>query len=112
MAISVQAFLSAELIGAALLALWTVAVFPRLGPKTVRPTLAVAVCAFGLLKLLPFGVSVSLPEGRYVTLLGVVLPGLYLVFLFVAWTLRLFAGLLGGRSGGGPGHHVPAHARR
>lgn len=107
MAITVRAFLSAEFIGAAALALWTVAVFPRLGPKTLRSTVAAAAGAFGLLQLLPLGVDLTLPLGRYVTLLGLVLPGLYLVFLFVAWTLRHFARELGGRSGGGPGQRVP-----
>ena len=112
MAISVQAFLCAEFTAAAALALWTVAVFPRLGPKTLRSTIAVAVCAFALLRILPFGVSLTLPHGVYVTLFGCVLPGLFLVFLFVAWTFRHFARLLGGSSGGGPGHRVPATARR
>lgn len=107
MAITVQAYLCAELTGAAALALWTVAVFPRLGPTTLRSTVAVAACALGLLKLLPFGVGLALPQGRYVTLLGLVLPGLFLVFLFMAWTLRHFAREIGGRSGGGPGHRTP-----
>lgn len=107
MAITVQQFLCAEFTGAAALALWTVATFPRLGPRTLRSTLAVAICAFALLQLMPLGVHLVLPHGPYVTLIGFVLPGLYLVFLFAAWTLRHFVNLLGGRSGGGPGHRVP-----
>jgi hypothetical protein len=106
-AITVQQFLYAELVAAAALALWTVGAFPRLGPRTARSTVAVAVCAFTLLRLLPLGVRLAVPHGFYVTLFGLVLPALYLVFLFAAWTLRHFANLLGGRSGGGPGHRVP-----
>lgn len=112
MAASVQTFLRAEFIAAAVLALWTVAVYPRLGPKSLRSTLAVAVGAFVVLQLLPVGVDLALPHGVYVTLFGCVLPGLYVVFLFIAWTMRHFAGLLGGSSGGGGGHRVPAHTRR
>jgi hypothetical protein len=107
MAITLRTFLCAEFTAAAALALWTVAVFPRLGPKTLRSTVAVAVSAFGLLELLPLGVDLTLPHGPYVTLFGLVLPGLFVVFLFIAWTLRHFARELGGRSGGGPGHRVP-----
>lgn len=106
-AISIQGFLYAEYTAAAALALWTVAVFPRLGPKKLRSTILVAASAFGLLQLLPLGVSLTIPQGIYVALFGCVLPGLYLVFLFAGWTLRQVANVLGGRSGGGPGHHVP-----
>jgi hypothetical protein len=108
MAITLRTFLCVEFAGAALLALWTVAVFPRLGPKSLRSTLVVALSAFALLKLLPFGVSLTLPQGSFVALLGLVLPGLFLVFLFIGWTLRHFASELGGRSGGGPGHRAKA----
>lgn len=111
-AISLRVFLYAEYTAAAVLALWTVAVFPRLGPKKLRSTILVAAGAFGLLGLLPIGVTLALPHGTYFTLFGCVLPGLYLVFLFAGWTLRQVANVLGGRSGGGPGHRVPAHASR
>lgn len=112
MAITVRTFLGAEFVGAAALAVWTIAVFPRFGPKRARSVLAAAVCAFVVLQLLPAGVDLARPYGVYFTLFGCVLPGLYLVFLFAGWTMRHFAALLGGRSGGGPGHRRPAHACR
>ena len=95
--------------GAALLALWTVAAFPRLGPKTLRATVVTVFVASLLLQVVSFGVPVAvrLPGGVYLVLFGVVLPVLFAVFLSLAWTLRLLAGWLGGGSGGG-GHRVPA----
>jgi hypothetical protein len=106
---SVRTFLEIELVGAAALALWTVAVFPQLGPKTVRSTLAALFAGLLLLELIALGVpaAVRLPGGAYLVLFGLVLPALFAVFLACAWTLQLLAGSLGGGSGGG-GHRVPA----
>jgi hypothetical protein len=108
-ALSVQTFLLAELVGAAVLALWTVTAFPRLGPKTFRATLIVLGLALVLLQLDAVGVplAVRLPGGAYVVLFGVLLPTFFAVFVSAAWTLRLLAERLGGGSGGG-GHQEPA----
>jgi hypothetical protein len=49
--ISVSVFMGAELIAAAVLALWVVARYPRLGPKSVRSALAVVGAAFVVMQL-------------------------------------------------------------
>ena len=113
MAISIPMFLRAEFVGAALIALWMITVFPRLGPKSLRSSLIVCIVALGLLQVVPLGVraAIHLPNGTYAALFGCVLPVLVAVFLAVAWLLRLLAGQLGGSGGGGGGHRVPASAR-
>lgn len=110
MAISIPTFLCAEFVGAATLALWTVTVFPRLGPKSLRTALVLCIAALGLLQLLPIGVMavVHLPNGAYAAIFGCVLPVLVAVFLAIAWLMRLLAGQLGGSGGRGGGHTVPA----
>jgi hypothetical protein len=109
-AISVRAFLCAEFTGAAVLALWTVARFPRLGPKSLRSALVGCCAAFVLLQVVPLGVGIALrfPHGEYAAIFGWLLPAMFAVFLSFAWLMRLLAGLLGGGSGGGPGERVPA----
>jgi hypothetical protein len=110
--ISVSAFMCAELVAAAVLALWVVARYPRLGPKSVRSALAVLGAAFVVMQLSSFGVTplLGLPHGAYLTLFGCVLPSFFAGFLAAAWLMRVLAGALGG-SGGGGGHRVPAPAR-
>ena len=109
-AISVRTFLCAELTGAAVLALWTVARFPRLGPKSMRSALVGCIAGFVLLQVVPLGVGLALrfPHGEYAALFGWLLPSMFAVFLTFAWVMRLLAGMLGGGSGGGPGERVPA----
>jgi len=109
---SIQAFLCFEVAGAAGLALWTVARFPRLGPKSLKPAIAICVAALALVQALPVAIVevVRLPHGAYLAIFGCVLPGLVLAFLAAAWLIRSLAGALGG-SGGGPGTRVPAASR-
>jgi hypothetical protein len=109
---SVDAFLCGELIAAAVLAMWVVVRFPKLGPKTMRSALVAIAVGLGLIQLLPLGVSltVRLPHGAYAALFGCALPCFFGVFLAAGWTMRLLAGAFGG-SGGGGGHRVPARAR-
>jgi nucleoside recognition membrane protein YjiH len=110
--ISVSAFMGAELVAAAVLALWVVSRYPRLGPKSVRSALAVVGAAFVVMQLSSFGVTplLELPHGAYLTLFGCVLPSFFAGFLAAAWLMRVLAGALGG-SGGGGGHRVPVPAR-
>jgi hypothetical protein len=110
--ISVSVFLCAELVAAAVLALWVVARYPRLGPKSLRPALVVVGAVFVVLQLSSFGVTplLGLPHGVYLTLFGYALPTFFASFLAAAWLMRVLAGALGG-SGGGGGHRVPAPAR-
>jgi hypothetical protein len=109
-AISVRAFLCIDFTGAALLALWVVARFPRFGPKSMRTALVGCIAGFVLLQVVPFGVGLALlfPYGEYAALFGWLLPAMFAVFLSFAWLMRQLAGLLGGGSGGGPGERVPA----
>ena len=104
--------MGAELVAGAVLALWVVARYPRLGPKSLRSALAVVGAAFLVLQLSTFGVTplLGLPHGVYLTLFGCVLPTFFAGFLAAAWLLRVLAGALGG-SGGGGGHRAPAPAR-
>ena len=110
--ISVGVFMGAELVAGAVLALWVVARYPRLGPKSLRSALAVVGAAFLVLQLSTFGVTplLALPHGVYLTLFGCVLPTFFAGFLAAAWLLRVLAGALGS-SGGGGGHRAPAPAR-
>ncbi len=105
-------FLSVELVGAALLALWVVARYPGLGPKSLRSALVVVLAGFGVLHLSIVGQAplMSLPHGAYVFLFGSVLPGFFTAFLATAWLMRVLAGAMGG-SGGGGGHRVSLPTR-
>lgn len=111
--ISVSAFMGAELVAGAVLALWVAARFPRLGPKSLRSAVVVVGAAFLVLQLSTFGVTplLGLPHGVYLTLFGCVLPTFFVGFLAGAWLMRVLAGTLGGSGGGGGGHRVPAPAR-
>ena len=108
MAISIPTFLCAEFTGAAMIALWTMTAFPKLGPKSLRSSLLACIGALALLKVLPFAVAPLVRIDVYAVLFGVVLPALVGVFLAIGWLMRLLAGQLGG-SGGGGGHTVPAN---
>jgi uncharacterized membrane protein YeiH len=108
----INAFLCAELVAAAALALWVIARFPKAGPKSLRAAVLVVACGIGLVELAPVGVdlAVRLPHGAYAALFGVALPCLFGGFLAVGWSMRLLADALGG-SGGGGGHRVPSRGR-
>ena len=101
--ISVTTFLTCELLGAALLALWVVARFPSAGPHTIRASFAVSAAALLALRCVPFGVPVALglPHGTYAVLLGLVLPAFFAAFLAAAWLMRALADAFGGSGGGG-----------
>jgi hypothetical protein len=113
MMISVSAFLRVELVAAAVLALWVVARYPRLGPKSLRSAMAVTAVAVAVMQLASLGVGlmIRLPDGTYAALFGCALPSFFAAFLASAWLMRVLAGALGG-SGGGPGQRVPAPSRR
>ena len=58
--ISVREFLLFEIVGGALLALWLVARFPGLNPRTVRAAVARCVVALGLVQLISLGAGVAI----------------------------------------------------
>lgn len=101
--ISVPTFLLLELLGAALLALWFVARFPGVGPRSLRSSAVVSGLALLALQGAPPAIPLllQLPHGAYATLLGFVLPVFFAAFLAVAWLMRALASALGGSGGGG-----------
>jgi hypothetical protein len=109
--ISTTAFLRVELVSAALLALWVVVRYPHLGPKSLRPAMALSAVVLAGLRLASFGAGLMmrLPDGAYATLFGCALPGFFATFLAAAWLMRVLAGALGGQ-GRGPGHRIPARS--
>jgi len=111
--ISVPAFLSGELVAAAVLALWVISRWPKLGPRSLRSAVAGLAVGFAILQFLPFGVdlTIRLPHGAYAALFGCALPSFFGVFLAAGWMMRLLAGAFGGSGGGGGGHRVPVPVR-
>ncbi len=105
-------FLRIELVAGALLALWVVTRYPRLGPRTMRPAIGIAVCTVVAVRFMPFGVAplTHVPHGAYLALFGCILPSFFATFLAAGWLLRLCAGTLGGH-GGGPDRGIPVSAR-
>ena len=110
--ISVSMFLRAELVAAAVMALWVAARFPAFGPKSLRSAALLVGVAFVGVEVLSAIVPpvARVPHGVYVALFGCILPVLFGTFLTAAWILRLLAANLGG-SGGGPGEPVHASSR-
>jgi hypothetical protein len=100
--LSVAEFLTLELVGAAALALWVVARFPRIGPRSLPAAGVAVVAGFVLLELGSAAVSpATRMYGAYVALFGCVLPAFFAPFLSLAWLMRLLASSLGGSGGGG-----------
>ncbi|HZT91128.1 MAG TPA: hypothetical protein VFA05_03725 [Gaiellaceae bacterium] len=98
--LSVGTFLCLELVGAAALAFWVVARFPRLGPTSLRAAVAVSAAATLLMRLVPLAARTvaHVPNGGYVALLGCVLPATVATFLAAAWLLRQLANASGSRA--------------
>ena len=103
MAIGVPTFLLCELLGAAILALWVVARFPKAEPHSVRTSIGISALALLALRCSTLGIAplLQLPHGVYVVLLGFVLPVFFAAFLAAAWLMRALASALGGSGGGG-----------
>ncbi|HEY6960822.1 MAG TPA: hypothetical protein VI408_02915 [Gaiellaceae bacterium] len=109
--ISAASFLAIELAAAGVLALWVVARFPRLGPRSLRPALFLVLVSLALFKVAAAAAPlvVSLPHGAWLLLFGCALPSFFGGFLAVGWLFRVCAGMLGG-SGGGPGEPITARS--
>ncbi|MFL5952502.1 MAG: hypothetical protein ACJ76I_00135 [Gaiellaceae bacterium] len=110
--IPVTTFVAVELGAGAALALWTVARFPRLGPRSLRSAILFVGVALLILQLAPYEAALMghLPHGAYVALFACILPSFFAAFLAVGWLMRLVVGQLGG-SGGDSGHLAPASSR-
>ena len=111
--ISVSVFLRAELVVAAVVALWVAARFPGFGPKSLRLAALFAAAALVTLQGMSFIVVavVRVPHGVYLALFGCIFPTFFGAFLAAAWIIRVLAAKLGGSGGGGPGQLVPASSR-
>jgi hypothetical protein len=92
--VSIGAFVVALALGAAVLALWAVVRFPRLGPETLSGALVqVAVALLSGLVLVPIGMRSALAWDPTIGPLAAVfvfaLPGLLYVFLASLWAMRV-----------------------
>jgi hypothetical protein len=85
-------------VGAAALALWIIARYSSVGPRTLLRAMAHVVVACVLLRLLPLvfaGIeSTGVPGVLYVKIFGAALPLLVYAFLTGGWMTRLAVGLL------------------
>jgi hypothetical protein len=79
-------FPPAFLIGAALLALWIDARFPKLAPQTLSRRALAGAAAIILLQLAPL--TVSSAAATYATLFALVLPAFVATFLTAVWIFR------------------------
>lgn len=97
--------ISLDILAAAVLALWVVVRFPRLGPKSLLWAAAAFIggqClpSLGAPMLVPV---LHLPHGLALATVGIVLPVFFGWFLTVAW---LFRAIIGGVGRGGGGHRA------
>jgi hypothetical protein len=81
-----SAFPLVFLLGAAALALWIDARFPRLAPPTLTRRMLACAGAVFLLQLAP--VVLTSAATAYATLFALVLPAFVLTFLTAAWIVR------------------------
>jgi hypothetical protein len=96
---SVSGFVIALTVAAALLALWAIVRFPRIGPETLTGALVQVGIAFlaGAL-LVPTGMSSALamgsPEGPLMAVFLFALPALLYLFLATLWAMRVLQQML------------------
>lgn len=109
--ISLVGYLYIEVAASALIAGWVVVRFPGRGPTRVSSALAVLLVALlvGAGGPAAIPLTMRLPHGLYVTLLGLILPVFFVMTLAIAWLVRSIALLVGGSGGGG--HPIRAAGR-
>lgn len=101
---TVGSFLWFDVVATAALAIWVVARFPSLGPKSIRA----AVLCFLVAQVVPnvglalVPVVVRLPYGQLLVLAGITSTVLLAVFLAAVWLLRALMHAVGGPRGGHP----------
>jgi hypothetical protein len=89
-------------VGAALLALWTIARFPDAGPQTFRTAGLNVVVAFGLGWAIAPLVSASSTRGLagvYFAVFAIILPSLAYIFWACGSLMRVLAHAMGGGGG-------------
>jgi len=96
---SIQGFVMAEAVGAALLALWLVVRYPGVGPTSFRGgaiQIAASVLAgWTLAPITTMVVGSGVPAAAFLAAFLVVLPGLIYIFLAWAWMVKVLQGALG-----------------
>lgn len=96
---SIQAFVMAEAVGAALLALWLVVRYPGAGPTSLRGAsvqMGVSVLAgWALAPVTTMVVGSGVPLAVFLAAFLVVLPGLIYIFLAWAWMVKVLQGAMG-----------------
>jgi hypothetical protein len=102
---SIQGFVMAEAVGAALLALWLVVRYPGVGPTTFRGgaiqigasvQMGVSVLAgWALAPVTTMVVGSGVPLAVFLAAFLVVLPGLIYIFLAWAWMVKVLQGAMG-----------------
>jgi hypothetical protein len=89
---SAQSFLIFLTVGAALLGLWTVVRFPRLGPTSLAGSLIQLALALlvgmAVSPLMSVVVGSGLPLAGFIAIFGLALPALTYMFLTGAWLIR------------------------
>jgi hypothetical protein len=96
---TVGTFIIALTVAAAVLALWAVVRFPRLGPETLWGAIVQVVVAFTAGSLLvPLGMKSALaweaPAGPLAAVFVFALPGLLYLFLASIWAMRVLQQLM------------------
>jgi hypothetical protein len=96
---SIQGFVLAEAVGAALLALWLVVRYPGPGPTSFRGASlqvgASMLVGWALAPITTLVVGSGVPAAAFLAAFLVVLPGLIYMFLAWAWMVRVLQGALG-----------------
>ncbi|HZT15028.1 MAG TPA: hypothetical protein VFA19_03700 [Gaiellaceae bacterium] len=98
--LTVGSFVALLLAGAAVLAVWTVTRFGRLGPRTLGGAMLHELAAMMLVAALPnlaeATAAAAFPGARLVIAFGLVLPVFTYLFLASLWFVRLLVDLFGG----------------
>jgi hypothetical protein len=93
-----QEFSVALMLGAAVLALWILWRYARLGPRSLFWALVNVVAACVVLRLLPFLFperdTVGIPAIVYVEVFALALPALVYAFVSGGWVARIALGML------------------
>lgn len=91
-----QVFVSIMLVGAVLLAAWTLMRFERLGPRTLTGGFCAWIAAFVLISGLPSFIdgvlATRVPAARLVIVFGLALPTFTYFFLAGGWFMRTILG--------------------
>jgi hypothetical protein len=100
--VSVNAFIAASGIGAALIALWIEVRFPKLGPDRIAWGLFHLLCASIVAQML-VPVAIDAVWNKLLGVFLVAIPSLIYLFLTAIWIMKIARDALGGARGSGAG---------